>query len=541
MFRTLCLWAWRGKRLATALAALVLWGTLSYGEATTYREPIEVLGRMGGDEQAPGGALGGWGDRLVSADGLLFPLATDCRQAALVIPPRGDARGTTPSARVVVTAHLDSAREFRMFDWLGTGAVPFLLWGAIEPLLAAAGLALALWGARGAARAAAAAAAAGRGAAPSGPSGSKSRASEREAELKTAAQDILRAVGADKGSGPHAAAARSSLSARAGSAVLALLLLATPLMTLFFAFLLTNDHVVGVSDDLVAVATLEQLAFDLRALADAGVAAAQQPGAARDAGSAFLPEDVEIVLLATSSEESGLRGARAFVRDAIRAPGADGRGARAGAGGVGQDDGPDSTKWGRWPDRVSRLDASRVPTVGLALEHCFTSEITTISHEVGPNTTHDHGVNRAVQDAALASAVANRGARPATGFLLPFGASDATPLRRAGLATAVILCAEDRSILPANYHTKRDVLSFQSREKWETAIAALLDVTMRTVQSVADGSAGELELQHGRWTLGDAPMATRRATASQPENDDFVPDLCDGLPIDDGRNGDIEL
>ena len=332
----LALVAWRRAPLL-ALVSAAAWATLVVGETVTYHELVEPLGVF--DDAA-------------------------CVSHSLTLP----AASGTASRRVVVSAHLDSAHEFRPFALLGTASIPVLIYGAVEPLVAMVALAL--------------------GAAFRGCKG---------------------------------------LSGRIRWTMAAVTVFTLP----FFLFFL-GDYVVGASDNLSSVAVLGQLARTLSA----------------ERASGALSADAEMVLLATSGEEAGLRGAKRYVEE-----------------------------------HAASLLA--IDTSVIVLEQCYeASTLKLTPGEVFTNAWHSPWLGAVLTEAAAEAAAEKTSPDygPLPAAVLPFGATDATPFTHAGVAAAVLSCAPyDR--MPPNYHTKLDTADLVEEE----ALLRMLDVTTRAVVKLSHG------------------------------------------------------
>ncbi len=189
-------------------------------------------------------------------------------------------------------------------------------------------------------------------------------------------------------------------------------------LNLFFH---TYSVVPGAMDDLAGIAVLTGLARALSPLGDAGGAALRE---------------TEVVLLATSSEEAGLRGAKRFVAahgDELR----------------------------------------QVPTYGLFVDGVYDERfLTVVDRELTTGVRHHPGL---VQ---LAREVAEHRGWEMRKHMVPLGATDATAFSADGIAAVCLLC-QDVSRLVPNYHTRRDVIEHVRPQSLCVALQVVLDMTER--------------------------------------------------------------
>jgi hypothetical protein len=273
-----------------------------------------------------------------------------------VIRPRGEAR-----QRVIVSAHQDSAYEFRLWYHLGTASVWLTaLSGAAIVFILAGGIArtLAWFG------------------------------GSEEAVAYTAV----------------------------GIAAIAL----SPVVGLFL-FFKSGRAVPGAMDDMAGVAVVSGLA---RYLDDA-----------RHDGS-FFPRSTEVVLLATSAEEAGLRGAKRYAEKHM-------------------------------------TEMRQKPTYALFLDGIYDERLLTVTDsELFTGARHDAGLVRLAQEAAAA-----RG-WPIRKRWIPLGGTDASAFSLRGIP-AVCLHCQDTSRLVFNYHTPHDTLENIRPRSLSVSLQMVIDMIER--------------------------------------------------------------
>ena len=203
-------------------------------------------------------------------------------------------------------------------------------------------------------------------------------------------------------------------------------------LNLFFH---TYTVVPGAMDDLAGIAVLAGLG---KALAEAR----------RDGEPAL--EHTEVCLLATSSEEAGLRGAKRYVQ------------AHAG-------------------------ELAETPTYGLFVDGVYNERfLTVVSREVFIGARHDP---RLVQ---LAGEVANGHGWRMQERMIPLGATDAAAFSLAGVPSVCLLC-QDISRLAPNYHTRLDTIEYVRPESMVVALQIVLDMIERIdAGKLADGGAARV-------------------------------------------------
>jgi Zn-dependent M28 family amino/carboxypeptidase len=180
----------------------------------------------------------------------------------------------------------------------------------------------------------------------------------------------------------------------------------------------------GAGDNLSGVAVMHAFAGELAAARDARSApqyAYLQP----------LLSSTEIVLLATSSEEAGLRGAKRYAA-------------------------------------MHAAEHAALPTAVVCLEALYNaSHLSVITSEPSPGVVHDAAL------VALALSASHAAILPTVRAVqLPIGGTDAAAFTRAGVA-AVALTAVDLATMPPEYHTRLDMLSAVQPEALDAQLRLL--------------------------------------------------------------------
>lgn len=186
-------------------------------------------------------------------------------------------------------------------------------------------------------------------------------------------------------------------------------------LNLFFH---TYSVVPGAMDDLAGISVLCGAG---RALAEA-----QRAGAP-------LLRHTEVVLLAASSEEAGLRGAKRY--------------AEAHAG-----------------------DFRSLPTFGVFVDGVYDERhLTVVTRELFTGARHDPRLIRMAKDSAV------RRGWPMREHVIPLGATDASAFALAGVPTVALLCQDATRLVP-NYHTRLDTLEHVRPESLEVMLQVVLDI-----------------------------------------------------------------
>jgi hypothetical protein len=185
-----------------------------------------------------------------------------------------------------------------------------------------------------------------------------------------------------------------------------------------FSFFRSNRSVPGAMDDMAGVAVMAGLG---KYLEDA------------KHGQAFFPRKTEILLLATSSEEAGLRGAKRYVE--------------------------------------RHLEEMRdLPTYGLFLDGVYDERFLTVtSREVCTWAKHDPTLVKMAHEVAAGHGWSLR-AR-----WLPLGATDASAFSVKGIPSVCLHCA-DMSRLPGNYHTREDTCENVRPESLSVLLQMVVDM-----------------------------------------------------------------
>jgi hypothetical protein len=273
-----------------------------------------------------------------------------------VIRPRGEAR-----QRVIVSAHQDSAYEFRLWYHLGTASIVLIA-------LALAAIVFILGG------------------------------------------SIARALAWFGGSEQAAAYTAVGIA----SAALA------PMVGLFL-FFKSGKAVPGAMDDMAGVAVVSGLA---RYLDDA-----------RHDGS-FFPRSTEVVLLATSAEEAGLRGAKRYAERHV-------------------------------------TEMKQKPTYALFLDGIYDERLLTVTdRELCTGATHDPGLARLAQEVAAVHGW------PIRKRWIPLGGTDASAFSLEGIP-AICLHCQDTSRLVSNYHTRHDTLENIRPRSLSVSLQMVIDMIER--------------------------------------------------------------
>ncbi len=171
-------------------------------------------------------------------------------------------------------------------------------------------------------------------------------------------------------------------------------------VVVLFLFFNSDKAVPGAMDDMAGIAVLAGLGKYLSESKDSG---------------GFYPENTEVVLLATSSEEAGLRGAKRFVKRHL-------------------------------------AELKETPTYAIFLESTADERhLTAVTGELFTGARHDHEL------VEMARNVAANHNWPIKSKAIPLGATDASAFSKQGIR-AICLLSQDISRLVPNYHTREDTL-----------------------------------------------------------------------------------
>jgi hypothetical protein len=191
----------------------------------------------------------------------------------------------------------------------------------------------------------------------------------------------------------------------------------TPVMGLFLFFHVYKP-VPGAMDDMAGVAVVAGLGKYL-----------DEARRNRD----WLPEKTEVVLLATSSEEAGLRGAKRYVSKHLQ-------------------------------------EMVTTPTYGLFLDGIYDEKYLTVSNrELCTGAKHDPGLVKMAQDAAASHnwPIATR--------MIPLGGTDASPFSLKGIPAICLHCQDTTRAVP-NYHTRDDTYEHIRPESLSVALQLVIDM-----------------------------------------------------------------
>jgi len=186
-------------------------------------------------------------------------------------------------------------------------------------------------------------------------------------------------------------------------------------LNLFFH---TYSVVPGAMDDLAGIGVVDGVGM---ALTDA----------TRD-GQPLL-QRTEVVLLAASSEEAGLRGAKRYVS-------------------------------------AHAAELAALPSYGLFVDGVYDERfLTVVTRELSMGARHDPWLVQLAKDAAA------RNGWPIAARALPVGATDACAFSTAGVASVCLLCQDTTRLVP-NYHTRFDTLDHVRPESLAVTLQMLIDM-----------------------------------------------------------------
>lgn len=191
----------------------------------------------------------------------------------------------------------------------------------------------------------------------------------------------------------------------------------TPVIGLFL-FFHTYRPVPGASDDMAGLAVVAGLAKYLDESKRNGN---------------WIPEGTEVILLATSSEEAGLRGAKRYVRKHLK-------------------------------------EMKELPTYGLFLETiCDERFLTVIDREIFTGAKHDPELVKMAQDVAASHDW------PITIKPNPLGSTDAGAFSVKGIPSICLLCMDTSKIQP-NYHTREDTYEHIRPQSLSVSLQLVIDM-----------------------------------------------------------------
>ena len=145
------------------------------------------------------------------------------------------------------------------------------------------------------------------------------------------------------------------------------------------------------------------------------------------------------MLLATSSEEAGLRGAKRYVSKHL-------------------------------------TEMKETPTYGLFLDCIYDEKFLTVSkREIFTRATHDHDLVKMAQEVAAIHSW------PIAAKVIPVGATDASAFSVRGIPSICLLC-QDISRLVPNYHTRNDTYEYIRPESLSVSLQLIIDMIERIDQ-----------------------------------------------------------
>jgi len=191
-----------------------------------------------------------------------------------------------------------------------------------------------------------------------------------------------------------------------------------PLVGLFMMFH-SYVPVLGAMDDLAGVAVVAGLG---KYLADA-----KQDGS-------FFPENTEVVLFGCAAEESGLRGAKHYIKR-------------------------------------HKKDLEETPTFGIFLDGIYDEKyLTVVNREICTGAKHDPYLVKLAQD------VAREREWPIMTQPIPLGGSDAAAFSREGGVPSTCLLCQDTSKLVPNYHTRYDTIDHIRPRSLAVSLQMVIDM-----------------------------------------------------------------
>jgi Zn-dependent M28 family amino/carboxypeptidase len=188
-----------------------------------------------------------------------------------------------------------------------------------------------------------------------------------------------------------------------------------------FLFFLSDKAVPGAMDDMAGIAVLAATGINLHESRISG---------------GFYPENTEVVLLATSSEEAGLRGAKRYVKRHL-------------------------------------AELKRTPTYGIFLESTADERhLTVATGELFTGAKHDRDLVEMARKAA-----ASHGS-PIKAKPIPLGATDATAFSKKGVRS-ICLLSQATSRLAPNYHTREDTPEHVRPEALSVTLQMVIEMIQR--------------------------------------------------------------
>jgi len=150
----------------------------------------------------------------------------------------------------------------------------------------------------------------------------------------------------------------------------------------------------------------------------------------------WVPERTEVVLLGTSSEEAGLRGAKRYVRKHL-------------------------------------THMKEIPTYGLFLDCIYDEKfLTVVKREIFTGAKHHPELVKLAQEVAASHKW------PITVRLIPFGGTDASAFSVKGIPSICLLCQDTSKLVP-NYHTRNDTYEHIRPESLSVSLQLIIDMIER--------------------------------------------------------------
>jgi len=272
------------------------------------------------------------------------------------IHPRGEVK-----RRVIVSAHMDSAYEFRLWRRFGTAALPLMGFAVLGILIALGG-------------------------------------------------SLARTIAYLGGSEDATA-----------YTVVGVVMAAFGPVVAPFLFFLSDKAVPGAMDDMTGIAILAGTGRYLHESRISG---------------GFYPENTEVVLLATSSEEAGLRGAKRYVKKHL-------------------------------------AELKKTPTYAIFVESTADERhLAVATGEVSTGAKHDHGL------VEMARKIAASHHWPIKSKPIPLGASDASAFSKKGVKS-ICLFSQDSTRLVPNYHTREDTPEHVRPEALSVSLQIVIEMIQR--------------------------------------------------------------
>jgi aminopeptidase YwaD len=188
-----------------------------------------------------------------------------------------------------------------------------------------------------------------------------------------------------------------------------------------FLFFLSDKAVPGAMDDMSGIAIVDATGRCLHESRNSG---------------GFYPENTEVILLATSSEEAGLRGAKRYVKKHL-------------------------------------AELKRTPTYGIFLESTADERhLTAATGELFTGAKHDRTL------VEMACKIAAGHGWPIKSKSIPLGATDAVAFSKKGIR-ATCLLSQDTTRLVPNYHTREDTPEHVRPEALSVTLQMVVEMIQR--------------------------------------------------------------